>query len=342
MKLRMTLHCQVLLVLAWATACLISPTAALADSKPLRIGWVYAMANAPAVIAEQRHFFAEEGLNVEIKSFGDGPVLQQALAAGELDVAYVGAPPVYQWFSRGLDARILAKVNYGQAAVISQVSGPVKTVGDLRGRRLASVAKGSGMDVLLRGFVLREQARLDPDKDLNILSMPPANMNAALDRNVADAAFLWEPFVSQALLRGNSRLVLDLNQALPQYPWYVVMAPTSTLKERGADVVKLLRAHRKAIAFLKEHPVDSNLIIAQAFKLEAVQTLDGRVVAPEMIVQEARKRLGWSDQLDTSDLRFIQRLMDYSQSLGFTAQPLKVEQVVDLSFWQRASTGSVR
>lgn len=342
MKLRMTLHCQVLLVLAWATACLISPTAALADSKPLRIGWVYAMANAPAVIAEQRHFFAEEGLNVEIKSFGDGPVLQQALAAGELDVAYVGAPPVYQWFSRGLDARILAKVNYGQAAVISPVSGPVKTVGDLRGRRLASVAKGSGMDVLLRGFVLREQARLDPDKDLNILSMPPANMNAALDRNVADAAFLWEPFVSQALLRGNSRLVLDLNQALPQYPWYVVMAPTSTLKERGADVVKLLRAHRKAIAFLKEHPVDSNLIIAQAFKLEAVQTLDGRVVAPEMIVQEARKRLGWSDQLDTSDLRFIQRLMDYSQSLGFTAQPLKVEQVVDLSFWQRASTGSVR
>jgi len=328
------------LLLAAASLCLVVP--ARADSKPLRVGWVFAMANAPAVIAEQRRFFAEEGLNVELKSFGDGPVLQQALAAGELDVAYVGAPPVYQWFSRGLDARILAKVNYGQAAVIGTATGPVKTVADLRGRRLASVAKGSGMDVLLRGFVLKEQAGLDPEKDLNILPMPPANMNAALDRNVADAAFLWEPFVSQALLRGSSRLVLDLNQALPQYPWYVVMAPVATLKERGADVVKLLRAHHKAIAFLKQQPAESNRIIAQAFKLEAVQTADGRTITPEAIVQEARKRLGWADSLETSDLRFIQRLMDYSLALGFIAQPLKVEKVVDTSYWLKATAGGTK
>lgn len=330
---------QAVLTLALATAALFTGSHALAQAKPLRVGWVFAMANAPAVIAEQKRFFAEEGLNVELKSFGDGPVLQQALAAGELDVAYVGAPPVYQWFSRGLDARILAKVNFGQAAIISPANGPIKTLADLRGKRLASVAKGSGMDVLLRGFVLKEQARLDPEKDLSILPMPPANMNAALERNVADAAFLWEPFVSQALLRGNSRLVLDLNQALPQYPWYVVMAPTATLKERSGDVIKLLRAHRKAIDFLRQQPAESNQLIAQALKLEAVQAPDGRTIAPEAIVQEARKRLGWSDQLEASDLRFIQRLMDYSLALGFIAQPLKVEQVVDQSLWLKANGG---
>lgn len=319
-----------------ATVSFMMPAVGWAQTRPLKVGWVFALANAPAVIAEQKRFFAEEGLNVEIKSFGDGPVLQQALAAGELDVAYVGAPPVYQWFSRGLDSRILAKVNYGQAAVISSGSGPIKSVPDLRGKRLASVAKGSGMDVLLRGFVLKEQGKLDPDKDLSILPMPPGNMNAALDRNVVDAAFLWEPFVSQALLRGNSRLVLDLNQALPQYPWYVVMAPTVTLRDRPADVIKLLRAHRRAIAFLQEHPAEADQIMAQSFKLEAVQGADGKTVQPEAIVREARKRLGWSDQLDASDQRFIQRLMDYSLTLGFIAQPLKVEQVVDLSYWQKS------
>ncbi|MCE4553384.1 ABC transporter substrate-binding protein [Roseateles cellulosilyticus] len=335
----MTVARRPLLTLLLAAASLCLTSTARADTRPLRVGWVFAMANAPAVIAEQKRFFAEEGLSVELKSFGDGPVLQQALAAGELDLAYVGAPPVYQWFSRGLDARILAKVNYGQAAVISTAAGPVKTLADLRGRRLASVAKGSGMDVLLRGFVLKEQAALDPEKDLGILPMPPANMNAALDRNVADAAFLWEPFVSQALLRGNSRLVLDLNQALPEYPWYVVMAPVATLKERGSDVVKLLRAHHKAINFLKQQPAESNQIIAQAFKLEAVQTADGKTIAPTAIVQEARKRLGWADALEAQDLRFIQRLMDYSLSLGFIAQPLKVEKVVDTGYWLKATAG---
>lgn len=311
-----------------------------AEDKPLRIGWVYAMANAPALIAEKKGFYAEEGLKVDIRSFGDGPVVQQAVAAGELDVAYVGAPPVYQWFSRGLESKIIAKVNYGQAAVIADSDKSIKTVADLRGKKLAGVAKGSGMDVLLRGFVLKEYAKLDPDRDLSIIPMPVGNMNAALDRNVVDAAFSWEPFVSQSLLQGSSRLVLDINKALPNYPWYVIMALPKTLQERPDDVIKLLRAHRNAIAFLKDHPDEANRIIIDAFKLEAIQTADGKTIKPEAIVKEARKRLGWSDRLEAADLQFIQRLMDYSLSLGFMTKPLKVEQLVDTSYQQRAEQGA--
>lgn len=311
-------------------------TAALADDKPLRIGWVYAMANAPALIADKKGFYAAEGLNVDIKSFNDGPLLQQAVAAGDLDVAYVGSPPVYHWFSRGLESKILAQVNYGQAAVIANAKSPINTVSDLRGKKLAGVAKGSGMDVLLRGYVLKEKAKLDPEQDVSIINMPAPNMNAALEHNEVDAAFSWEPFVSQSLLRGTSKLVLDVNKELPQYPWYVVISLPKTLKERPDDVTKLLRAHLKAIAYLQTHPEESNQIIAQEFKLESTQGINGKVVKPEEIVQEARKRMGWSARLDAKDLQFVQRLMDYSLSLGFINKPLKVEQVVDTTFLQKA------
>jgi NitT/TauT family transport system substrate-binding protein len=311
-------------------------TAALADDKPLRIGWVYAMANAPALIADKKGFYAAEGLNVDIKSFNDGPLLQQAVAAGDLDVAYVGSPPVYHWFSRGLESKILAQVNYGQAAVIANAKSPINTVSDLRGKKLAGVAKGSGMDVLLRGYVLKEKAKLDPEQDVTIINMPAPNMNAALEHNEVDAAFSWEPFVSQSLLRGTSKLVLDVNKELPQYPWYVVISLPKTLKERPDDVTKLLRAHLKAIAYLQTHPEESNQIIAQEFKLESTQGINGKVVKPEEIVQEARKRMGWSARLDAKDLQFVQRLMDYSLSLGFINKPLKVEQVVDTTFLQKA------
>lgn len=305
-----------------------------AADTPLRVGWVYAMANAPALIAEKQGLFAAEGLKVELKSFGDGPLLQQAVAAGEIDVAYVGAPPVYQWYSRGLESRILAKVNSGQAALIAAREAPIQGLADLRGKKLASVAKGSGMDVLLRGFLLKDQARLDPDQDLSIIAMPPANMNAALERHVADAAFSWEPFVSEALLRGSARLVLDVNKALPNYPWYVVMAVPRTLRERPEDVLKLLRAHTKAISYLNEQQPAANRVIADAFKIAPVQRADGKTVAPEAVVAEARKRITWSARLETSDLQFIQQLMDHSVTLGFMARPLRVEQVVDQS-WQR-------
>ena len=307
-----------------------------AQSKPVRIGWIYAMANAPALIAEKKGFFAAEGVKVELKSFGDGPLLQQALSSGELDMAYIGAPPVFQWFSRGLNSRILAKVNYGQAALIANGNSPIKTVADLRGKKLAGAAKGSGMDLLLRGFVVKELAGFDPERDVSIVNMAVGNMNPALERGMVDAAFTWEPFVSDALLRGTGRLVVDVNQKAPRYPWYVLMAVPRTLAERPDDVIKVLRAHRKAIAFLQEHAEESNRIIVEAFKIAPIKAVNGKTFEPVAVVQEARKRLGWSDRLEPEDLRFIQRLMDYSYSFGFLNKELKVSQVVDLSWQQRA------
>ena len=324
-----------LLALTLSAATLAGSAFAVAgEAKPLRVGYVFAMANAPALIADKQGYYREEGLDIDLKALGDGPVIQQALAAGELDVAYVGTPPVYQWFSRGLQSRILAKVNY---AVIVDAKSPITQLEALKGKKLAGVKKGSGMDVLLRGYVLKEKAGLDPDKDLDIIDMPPGNMNAALERGIVDAAFSWEPFVSQSVLRGSSRILLDVNQALPQYPWYVVIALPKTLQERPDDVVKLLRAHRKAIAFLNEHPDESNRLIAEAFKLEAVQGVDGKTIAPQAIVAQARTRLGWSADLQASDIQFIQRLMDYSHDLGFIDTTLKTEQIVDTSYLEKAA-----
>ncbi|TBU85191.1 ABC transporter substrate-binding protein [Phytopseudomonas dryadis] len=311
--------------------------AAANAAEPLRIGYVFAMANAPVLIAEKQGYYRDEGLEVDVKALGDGPVIQQALAAGELDVAYVGTPPVYQWYARGLKSVILAKVNYGQAAVLAGSQTDIHTLDELKGRKLAGVKKGSGMDVLLRGYVLKEHAGLDPDKDLDIIDLPPGNMNAALERGIVDAAFSWEPFVSQALLRGSARLLLDVNQALPEYPWYVVIGLPRTLHERPDDVVKLLRAHRRAIDFLNQQPEQANRIIAEAFKLETIQRPDGSQASGEQIVAEARQRLGWSAELKEQDLQFIQRLMDYSSALKFLDAQVALDDLVDTSYLQKAA-----
>jgi NitT/TauT family transport system substrate-binding protein len=101
----------------------------------LKIGWVFAMANAPVLIAKEKGFFAEQDIDVEILQFNSGPLVHQALSAGELDMAYIGSPPVYHWYSRGLNSRILAKVNYGQASVITRKDSGINNINDLRGKK---------------------------------------------------------------------------------------------------------------------------------------------------------------------------------------------------------------
>ncbi len=324
---------KILAVFSLTLAC---ATQALAESKPLRIGWVYAMANAPVVVADKKGYFKQEGLDVKIIEFASGPVLNQALAAGELDMAYVGTPPVYHWFSRGLESRVLAKVNYGQAAVVARKDAGIRNVTDLKGKKLAGVRKGSGMDVLVRGYVLGEKAKLEGDKDVQIIPMPSGNMPSSVEEKVVDAAFMWEPFTSQSLARGNTKIVLDMNQAERHHPWYIVMAVPDALKNRKADVLKALRAHKKAVDFLNSSPTAGNDLIAATFKLGTVKDINGKEHTPAMIVAEARKRLGWQYELTAKDLAFIQRLMNYSHRLGFIKKEMKPADIVDLSYMREA------
>lgn len=250
-------------------------SSALAAEK-IKIGWVFAMANAPVLIAKDKGYFKDEGLEVEAISFTSGPIVHQALAAGELDMAYIGSPPVYHWYSRGLKSRILAKVNYGQAAVISLKGSGINSLKDLKGKKLAGVRKGSGMDVLLRGYVLGEAAKLRPDKDVQIVPMPSGNMGPSVEAKVTDAAFIWEPFTAQFLLRGKTQVIFDMNKAVPKYPWYIIMAVPDTLKNKRSAVVKVLRAHRRAVKYLNSSPNVGNDIIAKAFRMETVTDASGK------------------------------------------------------------------
>jgi NitT/TauT family transport system substrate-binding protein len=292
------------------------------------------MANAPVVIADKNGLFKAEGVDVKVIQFASGPLLNQALAAGEIDLAYVGTPPVYHWFSRGLESKILAKVNYGQEAVIVRKDSGINAIADLKGKKMAGVRKGSGADVLLRGYVLGEMGKVEGDKDVTIVQMPTANMPSAVEEKVVDAAYIWEPFTSQSLARGNTKIILDINSTLPQHPWYVVIAPPKALAERRDDIVKALRAHKKAVEYLNSSPTAGNDLIAAEFKLQAVQDANGKEHKPADIVAAARTRLGWAYEITDTDKVFIQRLMGYSLALGFIKAEMKPDDLIDTSYMQ--------
>lgn len=326
MKKKLSVH------LVFSTVLLLITSNAFSANQKIKVGWVYAMANAPIIIAREKNYFNEVGVDVEAVSFSSGPLVHQALAAGELDMAYIGAPPVYHWFARGLDSRILAKVNYGQAVIMVRSESALSSVSSLKGKKLAGVRKGSGMDVLLRGFVLKEYAKLNPRSDLSIIPMKPSKMGPSLLTKVIDAAFIWEPFASQYELTGKLRIIFDMNKAVSEYPWYIIMAMPNALKNKKPAVIKVLKAHKMAVDFLNSSQDAGNKIIAKEFNLKTITNKSGEEFSSEQIVKNARKRLGWSYQLTDKDSAFIQRLMDYSYDLRYIKSRLKSSDIIDNSY----------
>lgn len=295
----------------------------------ITIGWVYAMANAPAIIAEQHDLFKKHGVQVDLRQFNSGPLAMRALEAGDLDMAYIGMPPVYHAYDDGLHLKIVSKVNYGQAALIVSQSSNIKTLADLRNKRIASVRKGSGMDILLRGLVLKELANLDPKRDVNIISMPAKIMQASVQRGLVDAAFTWEPYVSQAVVADNARILLDINEKLPRYPWYVLVATETMARSKRDAMLKVLKAHEEAVRFLNDSPDAGAKLMVEKFNLENVINSAGVHKDATDIVHQARSRLGWEYQFRDTDFKFLQRLINYSVELGYLKKPVKAEDLLD-------------
>jgi len=299
-------------------------------AEPVRIGWVYAMANAPVLIAEADGHFEAQGLDVTLESFTSGPLIRKGLTEGTLDMAYIGVPPIVHWSAKGADLAIVAKVNYGQASLLARRDAGIREVADLKGRRLAGVRERSGMDVLLRGYVLGEVGGLSPADLASIETLPVGEMGAALEAGRYDAAFMWEPFVARLLVRRTARVVLNVNRAEPYYPWYVVAARRDFLDAHPERVKGVLRAHRASIRHLNSSPNAGNEVIAAAFGLEPESGPDGKIYSPEEIVKRARSRLGWEWDVNEDDRYFIERLMEWSAQLGFIAAPLELDALLDL------------
>lgn len=314
---------------AWLLLSLLLAWPAAAQLKPIRIGWVYAMANAPVLIAEEKGFFRQHGVDVEVRRFDSGPLVMEALKAGDLDLAYVGMPPVYHAYQKGMDIKIIAKVNYGQAAVIVSRDSAIDSLAGLKGKRIAGIRKGSGMDVLLRGFVLREQAGLEPGVDVEIVHMHARMMEASVSRKIVDAAFTWEPYVSIAEMHHQARIVFDMNQAVPRYPWFVVVGRVAALQQHRSEVQKILQAHEQAIGYLDSNHETSNAIIAREFQVQSILDAGGSGLSAAEVIRRARQRTGWASEFTRSDQRFLQKLMDYSHQLGYLQTKLDAQDFID-------------
>ena len=79
--------------MAMAAAAAAFGAAAVHGAEPVRIGWVYAMANAPVLVAQADGHFEAQGLAVTLESFTSGPLIRKGLNEGTLDMAYIGVPP---------------------------------------------------------------------------------------------------------------------------------------------------------------------------------------------------------------------------------------------------------
>jgi NitT/TauT family transport system substrate-binding protein len=262
--------------------------------------------------------------NIKEHVFQTGPPEMQAMMAGELDVAYVGAAPVLTAISQGLDAKIVAPVQINGSSLVLRPDHQYKSPQDLKGLKIATYPPGSIQDTLIRKW-LKENG-LDPEKDVTIVGMPSAgDAVTAISAKQVDAVFLPEPSPTTVEKAGNGTVVVRSGQMEPNHVCCVLLISGKLIREHPDIAEQIVKTHIKA--------TDYN----NANMDEAAQIYANKTSANVETVKASLKE--WDGEWITDPSLIENTTVDFSNTLyelNFTKKSLTADNIFDTSFYDKA------
>lgn len=205
----------------------------------------------PVWVAKRQGYFQQEGLAVEPIVFTSGTINSQAALAGEIDVALGSGTEVFTIRLAGEDARFFFGISNFMPFKLFVHPG-IKSPAELKGKRLAVSRFGAQSDFLTRYAI--SKLGLNPAKDVTILQIgsTPARY-AALKSGSVDGTIMWFPVTLIATNEGY-RMLADLNDIITDWPYLGYYAMARVLKEKRDKITRYLKAHVKALEWLKANP----------------------------------------------------------------------------------------
>ena len=194
--------------------------------------------------------------------FPSGPPEMQAMLAGDIDVAYVGATPPITAIDKGLKAKIVAGVQInGSHLVVKPELAESFTAEKLRGAKIATFPPGSIQNTILRKWLLENG--LDPEKDVDIVAMGPGDAVTAMGAGAVDAAFLPHPYPAIIELEGSGVMVVPSGNMWPNHACCCLLVSEKLLEEHPEIVKQIIKTHINATLYCREHPDEAAEVYAR-------------------------------------------------------------------------------
>jgi len=161
---------------------------------PLKVGRAPVNAIVGNYIGEV-DFFRDEGVPIEPVHFDNPGQIFQAMVAGDLVASEVGLAPSIIAMTRGLPligpflgACSLPDHPYERIMVLPD--SPIKSLDDLKGRKLGYQGPGTVSDMLLGALPQKTKIRKE---DIQLVRLPPPTQPDALGQGLVDAIFAIPP-----------------------------------------------------------------------------------------------------------------------------------------------------
>ena len=214
-----------------------------AGPSKLVIGITGLTTNAPLYIAQNKGWFAEAGLEVEIKIAGGAAATVPSLVNGETQIGAGNLISIIQSTEQSIPLRAVAAINIAAksledrahvtSAILVPQDSPIQSAADLGGKSIAVNTLNNLGDLTIKTVAEREG--VDPNS-LRFTELTFPDMIPAAQAGRIDAIWEVEPFVSSAVAAGMRPVSYNFVGTAPEFPLGVYFA-TREFAEENPEVL---------------------------------------------------------------------------------------------------------
>ena len=223
------------------------------EPRVVRVGTTSLLSDIGLYLADKRGFFKEEGLKVELVNFDSGAKMVAPLGAGDLDAgAGAVAAGLYNAVARGLKLKAIADkgtnikdYSYKSLSVRKDLidSKAFTSLADLKGKKVAIVAKGAADESVIHQAVLKAGLT---DSDIEVVYLPFPQHLAAFTNKAIDAAISAEPDMTLMERNGVAVRFSGIDAFYPVQQTAVLLANGKFLAEKDV-AARFVRAYLRGV-----------------------------------------------------------------------------------------------
>lgn len=242
------------LVASSALALLLATPANAADKMTLLLDWFINPDHGPIIVAQEKGYFAEQDLEVEVIAPADPSDPPKLVAAGKAELAVSYQPQLHLQIHEGLPLiRVGTLVATPLNCLLVLKDGPIKEISDLKGKKIGFSV--SGVEEAVLGSILGNHGVEMSDIELvNVnWSLSPSLMSKQVDA-VIGAYRNFE--LNQMEIEGvEGKCFFVEEEGLPTYDELIYVANPDTMDKDM--IARFLKATEKATQFIVNHPEES-------------------------------------------------------------------------------------
>jgi len=242
---------------------LLSPVNAGENEKmTVLLDWFVNPDHAPLIVAKEKGFFKDQGLDVELIAPADPNDPPKLVAAGKAELALSYQPSLHIQADQGLPlVRVATLVATPLNSLVVLKNGPVRSIGDLKGKKIGYSVGGFEQAIL--GAMLEKYGLELSDVTLvNVnFSLSPSIVSGQVDAVIG--AFRNFELNQMDIIGKPGRAFYPEEEGVPAYDELIVLAHKKNLND--PRLPKFLAALEKGVQYLINHPDQSWKLFIKAY-----------------------------------------------------------------------------